>query len=349
VEQNTTYVAFDTSKETIAVALAEGGRRGEVRFFGTVANRPEAVRKLVDKLAGRHSRLAFCYEAGPTGYGLYRQIRALGHDCQVVAPSMVPVRPGGHIKTDRRDATTLAALFRAGELTAIWVPDAAHEAMRDLMRVRQTATEGVRRARQQLLSFLLRHGRIYPTKRHWTRAHRRWLAEQRFEHPAQQIVFEELIQAVEQAIARRDRLQQQMIALVPSWSLQPVVAALQALRGVAMVAAIILVAEIGDFRRFATADGLARLGPARAFLRRQHQSRRDHQGRQRPRPASTDRECLDLPIAGAHRRGTPGAQRGSPRSGQSDRLEGAGPALCPLPAAPVHWKAHQCRHCRDRP
>ncbi len=132
MEQNTTYVAFDTSKETIAVALAEGGRRGEVRFFGTVANRPEAVRKLVDKLAGRHSRLAFCYEAGPTGYGLYRQIRALGHDCQVVAPSMVPVRPGGHIKTDRRDATTLAALFRAGELTAIWVPDAAHEAMRDL-------------------------------------------------------------------------------------------------------------------------------------------------------------------------------------------------------------------------
>lgn len=250
MEQNTTYVAFDTSKETIAVALAEGGRRGEVRFFGTIANRPEAVRKLVDKLAGRHPRLAFCYEAGPTGYGLYRQVQALGHPCQVVAPSMVPVRPGGHIKTDRRDATTLAALFRAGELTAIWVPDAAHEAMRDLVRARQTATDGVRRARQQLLSFLLRHSRIYPTKRHWTRAHRRWLAEQRFEHPAQQIVFEELIQAIEQVMARRDRLEQQMIALLPSWSLQPVVAALQALRGVAMVAAIILAAEIGDFRRF---------------------------------------------------------------------------------------------------
>jgi len=251
VDQDTTYVAFDTSKETIAVALAEGGRRGEVRFFGSIANRPEAVRKLVDKLGRRHSRLAFCYEAGPTGYGLYRQLRGLGHDCQVVAPSMVPVRPGGHIKTDRRDATTLAALFRAGKLTAIWVPDADHEAMRDLVRARQAAMEGTRRARQQLLSFLLRHGRIYPTKRHWTRAHRRWLAEQRFEHPAQQIVFEELIQAVEQVIARRDRLEQQMIALVPSWSLQPVVAALQALRGVAIVAAIILAAEIGDFRRFA--------------------------------------------------------------------------------------------------
>jgi transposase len=252
VEQDTTYVAFDTSKETIAVAIAEDGQRGEVRFFGTVANRPDAVRKLVDKLARRHPRLAFCYEAGPTGYGLYRQIRTLGHDCQVVAPSMVPVRPGGHIKTDRRDATTLAALFRAGELTPIWVPDDAHEAMRDLMRARHAAMEGVRRARQQLLSFLLRHGRIYPTKRHWTRGHRRWLAEQRFEHAAQQIVLEELIQAIEQALSRRDRLEQQMIALVPSWSLHPVVAALQALRGLAIVGAITLVAEIGDFRRFAT-------------------------------------------------------------------------------------------------
>jgi transposase len=164
---------------------------------------------------------------------------------------MVPVRPGGHIKTDRRDATTLAALFRAGELTAVWVPDEAHEAMRDLVRARHAAMEAVRRMRQQLLSFLLRHGRIYPIKQHWTRAHRRWLAEQSFEHPAQQIVFEELIQAVEQAMARRDRLEQQMIALVPSWSLQAVVAALQALRGLAIVGAITLVAEIGDFRRFA--------------------------------------------------------------------------------------------------
>ena len=251
MEKGTTYVAFDTSKETIAVAIAEDGRRGEVRFFGTIANRPEAVRKLIDKLARRHPRLAFCYEAGPTGYGLYRQIRALGHECVVVAPSMVPVRPGGHVKTDRRDATTLAALFRAGELTAIWVPDDAHEAMRDLVRARHAAMEAVRRARQQLLSFLLRHGRGYPTKRHWTRGHRRWLAEQRFEQAAQQIVLEELIQAIEQALARRDRLEQQMIALVPSWSLRPVVAALQALRGVAVVGAITLAAEIGDFRRFA--------------------------------------------------------------------------------------------------
>jgi transposase len=256
VDQDTTYVAFDTSKETIAVAIAASARRGEVRFFGAIASRPEAVRKLVEKLAKKHARLAFCYEAGPTGYGLYRQIRRLGHPCLVAAPSMVPVRPGGHIKTDRRDATTLASLFRAGELTAIWVPDEAHEAMRDLVRGRHAAMEGVRRARQQLLSFLLRHGRAYPTQRHWTRGHRRWLAEQRFEHAAQQIVFEELIQAIEQALGRRDRLEQQMIALTPSWSLQPVVAALQALRGVAVIAAITLAAEIGDFRRFANPQQL---------------------------------------------------------------------------------------------
>lgn len=250
MKKNTAFVAFDASKETIAVAVAEDGKRGEVRFYGVIANRAEAVRKLIERLAGRHGRLKFCYEAGPTGYALYRTIRSLGYSCDVVAPSMVPVRPGGHIKTDRRDATTLAALFRAGELTPVWVPDAAHEAMRDLVRARHAAVESVRRARQQLLSFLLRHGRAFETRRHWTRAHRRWLSEQRFDLPAQQIVFEELIQAVEQAVARRERLEAQMIALVPDWSLAPVVAALQAMRGLAIIGAITLVAEVGDFRRF---------------------------------------------------------------------------------------------------
>ena len=144
MEQHTTYVAMDTSKETIAVATADGGRRGEVRYYGTIASRPAAVAKLVGKLTARHERVSFCYEAGPTGYGVYRQICALGHECRVVAPSMVPVRPGGQIKTDRRDATALAALFRAGELTAVWVPDEAHEAMRDLVRARTAATAGLR-------------------------------------------------------------------------------------------------------------------------------------------------------------------------------------------------------------
>ena len=165
-------------------------------------------------------RLAFCYEAGPTGYGLYRQHRALGYDCAVVAPSMVPVRPGGHIKTDRRDATTLAALFRAGELTAIWVPDAAHEAMRDLSRGRQAAMEGLRRARQQLLVLLVAPWSHLPARAHWTTrpspvARRAALRTRR---PADR--FEELIQAVEQAQARRERLERQMVVLLPDWSLR---------------------------------------------------------------------------------------------------------------------------------
>jgi transposase len=250
-QSTTTYVAMDTHKKTISVALAEGGRRGETRFIGEIPSRPEAVANLVGRLARKHDKLAFCYEAGPCGYGVYRQITMLGYECVVVAPSLVPVRPGDRVKTDRRDAVTQASLFRAGELTPVWVPDDAHEAMRDLSRARQAAVEALRRARQQLLSFLLRQGRVYSDGEHWTKKHRLWLAAQRFEHPARQFAFEELAQAVDEAKARRDRLAKQMEELLPSWSLAKVVTALQALRGVAMISAITLVAEIGDFKRFA--------------------------------------------------------------------------------------------------
>jgi transposase len=142
-EDTTTYVAFDNSKETLAVAVADGGVRGEVRFRGTIANRVEAVRKLVTRLSAKHPVLNFCYEAGPCGYGLHRQIPSLGHVCTVVAPSLVPTKPGGHVKTDRRDAIMLASLFRAGELQSVWVPDADHEAMREPVRGRQTAMQEV--------------------------------------------------------------------------------------------------------------------------------------------------------------------------------------------------------------
>jgi len=250
-QSTTTYVAMDTHKKTISVAIAVSGRRGETRFIGEIPSRPEAVSKMVDRLAKRHGKLAFCYEAGPCGYGLYRQITLLGHECVVVAPSLVPTRPGDRVKTDRRDAVTQASLFRSGELTPVWVPEDAHEAMRDLCRARQAAMEALRRARQQVLSFLLRHGRVYSNGGHWTRKHRLWLAAQRFEHPARQIAFEELVQAMDEAQARRDRLAKQMQELLPSWSLAKVVTAIQALRGVALISAITLVAEIGDFKRFA--------------------------------------------------------------------------------------------------
>src|SRR3954463_9830771 len=187
-EDSAVGVGVDPPKVKIAVAVAEPGRSGEVRFRGEIANQPEAVRRRIERLAGKHGRLRGCYAAGPCGYGLYRQIVALGHDCTVVAPSLVPRKPGERVKTNRRDALTLARLHRAGELTPVWIPDPTHEAQRDLVRARPAAPEAVRRARQQLQGFLLRHGRVFAGRKTWSPAHRRWLAGLRFEHPARQIV-----------------------------------------------------------------------------------------------------------------------------------------------------------------
>jgi transposase len=251
-EYSEAFVAFDVSKMKHAVAIADGRRGGEVRFLGNISSSPGTVERLIRKLAGRYGKLHFCYEAGPTGYGLYRQIRALGHACLVIAPALIPKRPGERVKTNRRDAVTLARLHRAGELTGVWVPDAVHEAVRDLVRAREAAADDLRRKRQQLLSFLLRHGRIYSAGGHWTLAHRRWLAKQAFEHAAQQIVFQEAIDAIADAAQRLRRLEQQLALIVPSWSMAPVVEAYQAMRGASFLVAVIFAAEIGDVRRFET-------------------------------------------------------------------------------------------------
>lgn len=186
---------------------------------------------------------------GPCGYGIQRHLSALGHGCVVVAPSLIPRRPGARIKTDRRDAVNLAKLHRAGELTAVWVPDPAHEAIRDLVRARLAAVRTLRQARQQLSGFLLRHGHHYH-RTAWTLMHRRWLAGLHFEQPVHHIVLEDCIAAVEAATARRERLEAHIEAMLPDWSLAPVVRALQALRGMALVAAATLVAELGDMTRF---------------------------------------------------------------------------------------------------
>ena len=251
-EHSEVYVAFDTAKLKHAVAVAEGGRGGEIRFVGEIENRPATIERMIRKLARRYKKLQVCFEAGPTGYGLYRQMQALGHDCLVVAPALIPRRSGERVKTNRRDALTLARLFRAGELTGVWVPDEVHEAVRDLVRGRTTAAEDVRRKRQQLLSFLLRHGRIFTGGDHWTRAHRRWLAEQSFDHPAQQIVFQDGVAAIEDAVERQHRLEEQLASLVSKWTMAPVVAAYQAMRGVSFLVAVTFASEIGDVRRFDT-------------------------------------------------------------------------------------------------
>ena len=244
------YVGLDTSKLKISVALAAAGRDGEVRFLGDIDSAPEAVERLVRKLAKRHRRLSFAYEAGPTGYGLQRRIAALGHDCAVVAPSLVPRRPGERVKTNRRDALTLAKLHRAGELTPVSVPDPAHEAIRELVRARETAMEDLRAKRQHLQPFLLRQGRVHSGRGAWSRAHTRWLCDLRFEHPAHCLVLAEYRQAIADAEVRLERLGEQPAEPVPSWSMAPVIAAYQAMRGVAFLSAVTFVAEIGDVRRF---------------------------------------------------------------------------------------------------
>jgi transposase len=246
------YVAFDTSKLRNAVAIADAGRAGEVRFLGEIENTAAAVAKLVRKLAAKYGRLTFCYEAGPTGYGLYRQIKSLGHECMVVAPSLIPKKPGERVKTNRRDALSLAKQLRAGDLTAVWVPDCRHEAMRDLTRARETAVEDLRCKRQQVLGFLLRQGLHYPGERTWTKTHRGWLASQKLESTEQRIAFEEMLLAMRQAQERIERLEQAIRVAVPDWSLAEIVTGLMAMRGIDFISATAFLAEIGDLSRFPT-------------------------------------------------------------------------------------------------
>jgi transposase len=245
-----TYVGLDVHKEGIVVAVAEGGIRGEIREYGRIANTPAALDRLIRKLGREGVRLRFCYEAGPCGYGIQRQLSTAGHECVVVAPSLIPKRAGDRVKTDRRDAASLARLHRAGELTAVWVPDAGHEAMRDLVRARVDAVHALRRARQQLAGFLLRQ-RCHYGRPAWTKLHRRWLAGLKFEQAAHHLVLEDYIQTVEAAEARRNRLTAQIAAMLPDWTLAPTVAALQTMRGMALVNAATVIAELGDLSRFA--------------------------------------------------------------------------------------------------
>ncbi len=247
--ETTIFVGLDVHKKTIAVATVAAHASASVQFFGTIANTPEAIRSMLRKLGKGGQKLHLTYEAGPLGYNLYRLSTGLGHRCDVVAPSLIPRKAGDKIKTDRRDAMMLAQLLRAGQLTEVWVPDEAHEAMRDLVRMRAQATKDQRKTRQQLLSFLLRHGRTFPGA-HWTKAHRRWLGELKFAHAAQHLVLEELLARIERAEELCARLKQAIVELVPSWTLAPVVAAVQALRGVSILVAATVVAEVGNFSRF---------------------------------------------------------------------------------------------------
>jgi transposase len=249
------YIGLDVHKETIAVAIAPENTT-EVRHYGIIGGTLDAVEKLVKKLSGETIELRFVYEAGPCGYVLCRYLKSKGIRCDVVSPSLIPKKASDRVKTDRRDAEQLARLFRAGELTAIHVPDQEDEAIRDLVRARTTAVCDQRQARNRLKGFLLRHGFRYTGKSSWTPAHKRYLSGLVMPQPAQQIVFQECIHAINDATERLERLTQSVEDALPGWKWEPVVRALMSLRGVAVLTAMTLVAEAGDMSRFTEARQL---------------------------------------------------------------------------------------------
>jgi len=247
------YVGLDVHARSITVAVAEGDEQAYA--MGKFPNTPEAVRKAVKKLGGADEVLA-CYEAGPCGYVLYRQLKELGVRCQVIAPSLIPKKKGDRVKTDRRDALKLATLLRAGLLTAVWVPEPEHEALRDLVRAREAAKCDQLRARHRLQKFLLRQGKQKPNRsmKAWTVKHWAWLRSLRFEHVPHQETFADYLHEVERAKERIERLEKAIDRALESAParVQALVHALQTLRGVAKLTAVTVVAEVGTFTRFAS-------------------------------------------------------------------------------------------------
>lgn len=249
------FVGMDVHKATIAVSVAEAGG-GEARYMGEITNTPDAVAKLVRQLRKGEAQLSFCYEAGPCGYGIHRQLTELGWDCQVVAPSLIPKKAGDRVKTDRRDSMMLARLHRAGELTAVWVPDDTQEGLRDLTRAREDMKHLQRQAKQRLTAFLLRYGKSYAGKSNWTQAHYRWLETLKFGQTVQQIVFQEYVDTVKMLNKRIDAIDKQLECTASESVFWPVIEGLMALRGINLLTATTIVAEIGDLKRFASAPQL---------------------------------------------------------------------------------------------
>jgi transposase len=249
------FVGLDVHAATIAVAVGEG-RDGEIRSLGVIPNREGSIRKVVRKL-GRVGQLRVCYEAGPTGYALYWQLAELGVTCEVVAPTLIPVKAGDRVKTDRRDAMKLARLYRAGELTPVWVPDRSHEALRDLVRAREDAKQDQTRARHRLSKFLLRHGKRPPAtiKRNWTQKHMNWIVrEVELELPAQKATLNDYVDEVRHCGERIEKLERaigESVQTAPK-AIQAVVSGLQALRGVGQLSAVTIVSELGQVSRFST-------------------------------------------------------------------------------------------------
>jgi len=247
---STLYVGLDVHKESIAVAYVAQDHGAEVISLGTIGTRQADIEQLTRKLQSKAKHLVFVYEAGPYGDWLYRYLRKKGYDCWVVAPSLIPNKAGNRVKTDRRDAMQLARLMRSGDLAPVYVPTVDDEAIRDLTRAREDAIRDLKAAKFRLKAFLLRHDIRYTGRATWSPAHLRWLSEVVCPTPAQQMVFQADVRAVNEHSERLQRLEQELHEHVPSWRLHPVVEALQALRGVQFTVAVTTVAELGDLTRF---------------------------------------------------------------------------------------------------
>ena len=259
MKKNTVFIGFDVHVELIYVAIAESRRNGEVRSLGSIRNRPDSIRKLIRRFRKQYKNVRVCYEAGPCGYTIYWQLAVMGVTCEVIAPSLIPTKAGDKVKTDRRDAIKLARYYRSGDLTSVWVPDRAHEALRDLVRAREAAKKDQRGARNRLGKFLIRNGIHKPVKMtNWTQKHTRWLQTLKFEEMSQEIVFQDYFHEVEH---QRDRLKALEKAIDTAIEQSPeeireVVAALQLFRGVAKITAVGVVTEVGKFSRFSKPNKL---------------------------------------------------------------------------------------------
>ena len=248
----TLFVGLDVHKESITVAYAPEDRGAEVVSLGMIGTRQCDIDKLLRKLEAKGATLQLAYEAGPCGYWLYRYLTGRGLSCMVVAPSLIPRKPGDRVKTDRRDAATLARLLRSGDLGAIYVPAVEDEAIRDLGRAREDTVRDLKRSKVRLKAFLLRQDIRYEGRANWNAAHLRWLAHVVCPTPAQQIVFQEYVHAVTEQSERLQRLETELRTAMPTWRLSPVVEAVQALRGLDLIGAATFIAEVGDLTRFDT-------------------------------------------------------------------------------------------------
>lgn len=249
----TLYLGLDVHKDSITIAIAEPSPKGEIRLFGTITNDLHALEKALIRIRKAHpgAHLEVAYEAGPCGFGIARRLKQLRVPCLVAAPSLIPKQPGSPFKNDKRDARAIARLLRAGELTAVYVPEPTDEAIRDLCRARTDAVDDQRRCRLRLKAFLLRHGYRYQGKANWSQPHMRYLRELVLPHPAMKAILEEYLQGIDAAYQRVQRIEASMLTLLQTWRLKPAVQALMAFRGFQLVAAMVTVSELGDIHRFA--------------------------------------------------------------------------------------------------